>query len=136
MKRSIRMTMTMLFLWVAPAEAGILDFFKSPAELIMNQKTCFYMSKLVGETVSGKFIVESEGRKNVLFSMEPTVCRDKSADCISLTPGIHGYDGQPLKVTKLRNSVVAKADQNQESSLLIPRGWVPVAPDVMVECAL
>jgi hypothetical protein len=53
------------------AWGGILDFFKSPASLIMNQKHCSYMSKMPGETLNGRFIFSpGQGVVVVIMSME------------------------------------------------------------------
>ena len=57
------------------ARGGVLDFFKSPAELIMNQKNCVFMKQnsggIAGEVLNGKFIFSPQrGTVVVLISME------------------------------------------------------------------
>lgn len=54
------------------AWAGVLDWFKSPVELIMNQKNCTYLNKqMPGEMINGKFIFSPRQRVVVaLISLE------------------------------------------------------------------
>lgn len=57
------------------AGAALLDFLKSPSNLIMNQKDCTFMKRnnsgIAGETVNGKFIFSpSPGLIVVLMSIE------------------------------------------------------------------
>jgi hypothetical protein len=50
------------------SEAAFLDIFKSPSDLIMNQKNCTFMKGLVGQVVNGRFVLASAGV--VVMSME------------------------------------------------------------------
>ena len=54
------------------AWAGVLDWFKSPVELIMNQKNCTYLNRqMPGEMINGKFIFSPrQGVVVVLISLE------------------------------------------------------------------
>ena len=48
--------------------AALLDFFKSPSDLIMNQKNCTFMKNMTGEVISGRFVLSGAGA--VVMSME------------------------------------------------------------------
>lgn len=43
------------------AWAALLDFLKSPSDLVMNQKNCTFMKNMTGEVVNGKFIYSGAG---------------------------------------------------------------------------
>lgn len=47
---------------------AFLDFLKSPATLILNQKDCTFMGQTKGEVVNGKFILSGAGV--ILLSLE------------------------------------------------------------------
>lgn len=47
---------------------AFLDFLKSPATLILNQKDCIFMGQNKGEVVNGKFILG--GASVILMSLE------------------------------------------------------------------
>ena len=56
---NVKLTLITLSLLVSfSANAGLLDSFKDPATLILNQKSCFY-GRAAGEIVDGKFIVQN-----------------------------------------------------------------------------
>jgi hypothetical protein len=58
------------------AWGGVLDYFRSPAALILNQKNCTFMKQsypggIAGETLSGRFIFSpAAGVVVVMMSME------------------------------------------------------------------
>ena len=72
LRTKIQATTAVVLFWAltssGTAWADLLDFLKSPSDLIMNQKNCIFMKNLAGEVVNGRFILSGAGA--VVMSME------------------------------------------------------------------
>ena len=112
MHRTTTVVLLLALMSCSTVWAGLLDFLKSPATLIMNQKNCTYMKQITGEVVNGRFIISSVGA--VVMSMEKL-----DDDRVVATMQTEDRRSYVLNVKKSKGSITASLTRPQGSLLFL-----------------